>query len=388
MRVAVIGCGRTGRGTAHALAVDGRVQQLRCYDVDGAVARGFAAWLSQLGSCAIDVAPTMDAALLNVDAAVICAPWPVVSSVIEVAATGLPLTSPTRPPNHASAGLRALPSASKVLLPIGLEPGITELMAGAVADCFEELSSMAIFCGGFPRIPRGPLGYGCAFGGERAAYLPIAPRSALMLRHGRAVETPRFSGCEPIRIDGVGDLEAYHDGMVSYLAEDQRFHQANVTQKTLRWPGFAATVRELERLGLLDNQPLEIDGAEVVPLRVVEKILARQTRAAAQEQDVVVVQVTGEGTRDGATASFQARMIAHGDASLPMSAMAQSTGLATAAATMALAVGELGGGGWLIPHRHKVLLDRIVDAARNLAVEWMPPTACSAQHLRGGAVDC
>ena len=40
------------------------------------------------------------------------------------------------------------------------------------------------------------------------------------------------------------------------------------TQKTVRWPGYAAKVTALREMGLLSEKPIDVDGAQVAPKKV------------------------------------------------------------------------------------------------------------------------
>jgi saccharopine dehydrogenase-like NADP-dependent oxidoreductase len=153
-------------------------------------------------------------------------------------------------------------------------------------------------------------------------------------------------------VPGVGVLEAYHDGMVPWLAEHPALRDADCTQKTLRWPGFADAVTGLATLGLLDESPVAVDGVAVAPKRVVEHVLAPKLRAKSDDEDVVVLEVCGTGlpAADGSTLSVKSLLVDRADRDTGLAAMTRTTGFTLAAAVALLADRTVGDVGWLRPH--------------------------------------
>ncbi|WP_197696401.1 saccharopine dehydrogenase family protein [Nocardia terpenica] len=355
MKLVLMGCGQMGRGAAYALARDPRVSCLTLIDRDGGRADGLARWLEPHGDCRILVTDDVADALADSDAVAVALPWAGTRSAIDAAAAaGIPIASITRPPAAQLSELDAVATAAgiPVLLPIGLEPGLTELFALDVARGLGEVAALEIRCGGIPATPRPPWGYTAFFGGEQANHLPIAQRRSLAIKDGRTVSQLRFSGLETRDVPGVGRLEGYHDGMVPWLARHPALAAADCTQKTLRWPGFAGAVTELADLGLLDETPVVVDGVSVSPLRVVENVLAPRLRAGSEDEDIVVLEVTGHGRADtdGRAATASALLVDRFDRSTGLSAMTRTTGFTLASATAMLAEGTVSATGWLRPH--------------------------------------
>lgn len=303
-------------------------------------------------------------------------PWPATGSAIRVAAAaGVPVASITRPPTDALAALDAEVRAAggTVLLPLGLEPGLTELLAVDLAQQLDHLDSLEIYCGGVPGQPQGPLGYTAFFGGENDYHLPIAQQEALALRGGRPVRHARFSGVQTRDIEGVGRLEAYHDGMTPWLAEHPALRSADCTQKTLRWPGFARVVTELARLGLLAEKPVEVDGVRLAPKRLVERVLAPQVRARPGDQDRVVLDLTARGPLSGRPTTLRGTVLDTADSATGLSAMARTTGFTLAGATQLVAERAVTDIGWCKPHLtlSTVLFDRLMKSLIERGITWV-----------------
>jgi len=364
MRIALLGCGMMGRGAAYGLAGNPAVRQLVLLDRDRFRADRLARWIATCFPTEVTVDTDPVSAVDGSDAVAMAMPWDATRTAIPVAlSAGVPVASITRPRYTELAGLHAeaVRWRGRLLLPLGLEPGLTEV---------------DIRCGGVPRVPRGPLGYTAHFGG---GLLPIGQREALTLRAGRPVAVPRFSGVETTWVDDLGQFEAYHDGMVPWLADHPALRGIDATQKTLRWPGFAPAITGLARLGLLDDRPVDVDGVRVAPRRVVERVLASTVAPRSDGDDgddLVVLDLAARGVVDGRPATVRTTLIDSSDPDAPLSAMARTTGFALAAGTVLLADGTLTGSGWLKPHLAVTGLafTRLMGELTRRGVAWRPAT--------------
>lgn len=362
MRIVVVGCGAMGKGAAYDLATSPEVESLLLVDQDERRAQSLAAWLDK---------PSVEARtkleLADADAVALAAPWPATRAVVEACVeAGVPVTSITRPPDEDVPWLERV--GGRVLLPLGLEPGLTELLARRLAETVDSVEEIHVRCGGIPVRPEPPLAYKAVFGGGS---LPIGLKPTHEIANGELRAVERFSGLESMDVAGVGRLEAYHDGLPPWIASDPVIGRARtVTQKTIRWPGFAETVGVLGRLGLLAETPIAVDGAEVVPKRVVEEVLAPHVRLEPGDEDLVVLQATARG-RSGETAS--ARALIRSDRETGLTAMARATGFVLGAGARLLARGEVEGTGWLQPQQaiSSAQLDDLLRdlRERGLAVE-------------------
>ncbi|MCS0639651.1 hypothetical protein NX801_29245 [Streptomyces sp. LP05-1] len=382
MRVTLVGCGQMGRAAAHALAGDPGTAELRLLDRDPARAGALRDWLRDHPggpgrAAGIRVVTDLETALAGSDVVAAAMPWaPTRTTLAAAARAGVPVASVTRPPTAELAELAAAmeESGGTALLPFGLEPGLTELLAVHLARRLDRVRTLDIACGGIPSEPREPLGYTAFFGGENDHHLPIAPREALALDHGRPVSHPRFSGVVTRDYPGIGPLEAYHDGMTPWLGEHPALRDADCTQKTLRRPGFAGTVNGLDRLGLLADRPVEVDGARVVPRRVVERVLAPRVRARPGDRDLVVLDLVARGELAGRPAAFRTTVLDRADEPTGLSAMARTTGFTLAEGARLLAGGAVTGPGWLKPHLAlpEELTARVMRSLTGRGIGWEP----------------
>jgi saccharopine dehydrogenase-like NADP-dependent oxidoreductase len=369
VKITLIGCGMMGQGTAYALAQADDGVDLTLMDADDQRAASTASRVTEMGAQA-RVSSDLEASLDTADAVSLALPWPATRKILEqVVKRGTPVASIARPHSDDIPGLVAMtkPAQVPVLLPVGLEPGLTEILTIYLARKLDQVREVRTYCGCVPRQPRGPLGYTILFGGD---VVHIAQGDVYMAKAGRLVTLPRYSGVEEIFIDGVGMLEAHHDGMVPWLTEHPLLRDADCSQKTVRWPGFADRVNLLAAAGLLDQRPLDVDGVSVVPKRVLDRCLAPWVAPRPGDRDVGILDISVQGMLSGRQTTAQALVIDYSDPVPSLSAMARLTGITLATCTKMLASGSVPHAGWAQPHHalSPVLVQQLLDQLRHHGV--------------------
>jgi saccharopine dehydrogenase-like NADP-dependent oxidoreductase len=139
------------------------------------------------------------------------------------------------------AGVAIVPDA-------GLAPGLSNLMIGRVLADRPAPDEIAIMVGGFAQDPRQPYGYCVTWSLDDL--LEEYTRPARIREHSATVTVPVFSGYERIRVDGVGELEAFYSDGLRTLLETVPGVPA-MGEKTLRWPGHVDAVQPLLKSGTL-----------------------------------------------------------------------------------------------------------------------------------------
>ncbi len=143
-------------------------------------------------------------------------------------------------------------SKMKLVAPLGIEPGLTEILLEKALSYFDEVFSAKLYCGGIILpTPDNPLRYKRLFGRE---YLPFTLKPAYKIVSGILCQVSRFSDVQPYVWQGIGCLESWHDGMQKRLGLHTKLQQADVEQRTLRWSGYANVVLLLNQLGLMDEK--------------------------------------------------------------------------------------------------------------------------------------
>jgi lysine 6-dehydrogenase len=252
-------------------------------------------------------------------------------------------------------------AGSLVILGCGVEPGLTEIMARYLAERLDRVDELHIMCGGIPEVPAPPLGYKIVFGGRQ---LPLREYDARVVENGRLASVPRYSGVEQVFFPGVGECEAWHEGFMPWLLDlDALKGLKTGTQKTVRWPGYAAKVTLLKELGLLSFEPVEVDGVPVVPKKLLDALLYPRVRLDEGEHDLTLFRVEVVGHKDGRPRRDAIEMVDRYDDALGFTSMARCTAFTGAIVARMIARGDLQASGLLTPEQLITgpLFDRLVE---------------------------
>lgn len=211
-----------------------------------------------------------------------------------------------------AAGVTLVPDA-------GLAPGISNLVIGHAVATRGTPRELMIYVGGVAQDRSAPYGYVVTWSVDDLLEEYVRP--ARIMRDGKVVTVPVFSGMETIEIPDAGSMEAfYSDGLRSLLYTLPGVR--DMGEKTLRWPGHAEAVQPLVAAGTL-----------------VETLRARCTRSPAN--DLVALRVRLGFDRGSQTWDMTDRY----DASTGRTAMSRTTALTTSVVTQLAAAGGLGAPG-------------------------------------------
>ena len=350
MRILVIGSGLMGPAAAYNAMADEAVERVTVCDLsDGQLEdcrdtlRGMPG-SDKVAYRRLDMGDRGESIAVMKDHGAGVAALPRAASMIAVPhalEAGMPYMDLTRVPDEALEGWKARFADSRgfVILGCGLEPGLTEIMARHLAEQLDRTDELHILCGGIPERPAPPLGYKIVFGGKR---LPLRDSMARMVKDGRLVDVPRYSDPEPVSFDGVGDCEAWHEGFFPWLLElDVLKGLRTGTQKTVRWPGYSHKVTVLRELGLLSEEPVDVDGTSVIPKHVVDAVLFPRVKMVPEDRDITTFRVTAIGEKDGRPATRTAEMIDRYDEETGFTSMARTTAFTAAIGARMTARGDL-----------------------------------------------
>ncbi|MGB2984233.1 MAG: saccharopine dehydrogenase C-terminal domain-containing protein, partial [Candidatus Bipolaricaulia bacterium] len=227
----------------------------------------------------------------------------------------------------------------------GVAPGLSNLLVGHAVRQLDETTRVTIYVGGLPSDPKPPYEY-------RAVFSPVDVieeyvRPARLVVDGKIETRPALSEVELIDFEGIGRLEAFNtDGLRTVM---KTIDCPNMIEKTLRYPGHADKVRLLRDTGFFSEEPIEIDGTEVRPIDVTTALLFPLWQLKAGEEDVTVLQVNVEGTKDGETVRHTYDLVDRFDRQTETTSMARTTGYTATMATRMLAAGMVDEAGVLAP---------------------------------------
>ncbi|MGH8177635.1 MAG: saccharopine dehydrogenase family protein [Steroidobacter sp.] len=295
--------------------------------------------------------------LADADAVISALPWTVARGLIEAAAhRGAPVVDLARVPDAEWADERERLSSARglVVLGCGVEPGLTEILARHLAEQLDEVHEVHIKCGGVPERPTGPLGYKIVFGGRS---LPLKEIDGFAVEDGKLVAVRRYSDAEPVTFGGVGDLEAWHEGFMPWLLDlPCMAGLRRGSQKTIRWPGYAAKATFLKEAGLLRTDLVEVDGVRVAPKRLLDTLLEPAARMTDSDRDVTLLRVDVIGRADNRARTLRAEMVDRHDGVF--------TSMARTTAFTAAIVARLAGAGRLArPPRSPANPEQVVTGA-------------------------
>jgi len=362
MKILILGSGLMGPAAAHDTMLDPQVSRVTVADVNpqllDACAQKFAGrrGAEKLSTVRLDLADQSAAARLmtGIDVVISAVPWVAAKLAIRAAMkAGRPLVDFSWPiSDDEIAAMRNEVDAGggSVIFGCGVEPGITEILARYAAEQFDRVDELHICCGGLPEKPTPPLGYKIVYGGNR---LPFYDTDPFMVKNGRLVVVPRYSGIEPVKFTGVrGDLEAWHEGFMPWLLEiPQLRHLKLGTQKTVRASGYAAKVCILKELGLLSLAPVTVDGVQVPPKRVVDAVLYPKVKMEKGERDITVLSVETVGKKGARKRRCRIEMVDRFDVKTGFTSMARVTAFTAAIVARMIGRGDLKVRGMLSPEK-------------------------------------
>jgi saccharopine dehydrogenase-like NADP-dependent oxidoreductase len=240
-------------------------------------------------------------------------------------------------------------SGTLAIMGCGVEPGLTEIMARYVAEKLDQVHELHIKCGGIPVEATPPLGYKIVFGGRR---LPLRDTDAHVVEDGTLRKVARYSGVERVHFAGVGECEAWHEGFMPWLMDLEALKGLQVgTQKTVRWPGYAAKATTLRELGLLSQSLVRVNGTDLKPKDVVDEVLYSRVRMEEQDRDITTFRVEASGTRHGRPRSYCVDMVDRYDEALGFTSMARVTAFTGAIVARMVARGDISGKGLATPEQ-------------------------------------
>jgi lysine 6-dehydrogenase len=385
MKILVLGSGLMGPAAAFNALADPQVTQVALADADQAqLETGLKKLMpfgynQKLGVVRLDL--TNQAAAVDLlqkfDAVVAALPRAASPLAIQAAlAAGTPLVDLTRPDDaYIPALSRAVEAANgRVILGCGVEPGLTEIMARHLAEKLDTVDELHIKCGGIPANPAPPLGYKIVFGGRQ---LPLRPTDGHVVENGQLKLIPRYTAVESVFFEGVGECEAWHENFMPWLLNLPAFKELKTgTQKTIRWPGYAAKVTVLKEMGLLSPEPVRVDGVDVVPKKLLDALLYPRVRLEEGEADLTLFRVEVLGRQAGQAVHYRAEMVDRYDEATGFTSMARTTAFTGAIVARMLAGGHIPARGLLSPEQVITgpLFNRLLDelAAANIHVTITP----------------
>jgi len=360
MKILVLGSGLMGPAAAFNAMGDTNVTKVTLCDLDVAQLDAAKRKLSGLdggdkvNTVQLDLSDEQTATELmtNYDAIVAALPSAAIPMGLRAAiSAGTPWVDLSWPPGDQLDALKqAAEEAGVLVIPgCGVEPGLTEIMARYLAEKLDSVDEVHIKCGGIPAVPTGPLNYKIVFGGRK---MPIRDEMSRIAQDGELSPVPRYSEVETFAVDGVGEVEAWHEGFMPWLLELDALKGIKLgTQKTVRWPGYANKIATLMDLGLLSQEAVTVGDIAVAPKAVVDAVLYPHVKLEEDERDITIFSVEVSGMKKGRPRCYRVDMVDHYDETLDFTSMARVTAFTGAIAARMVAEGKIEGSGFVTPEK-------------------------------------
>ena len=235
---------------------------------------------------------------------------------------------------------RARDAGLSIVPDVGLAPGMVNILAQGGIDRLDATDSVRLWVGGLPQNPKPPLNYQIVYSLEGMLDYYVTP--AEILKGGRRTTVEALSEIETLDFpDPIGRLEAFHTGGgTSTLPSRYEGRVRSLEYKTLRYPGHAHIMRAIRALGLLSDNEVEHQGAQVNPRRFfIERVTPLLTNEDGD--DMVVARVEAAGERDGRPVRVRYDVIDYHDPVAGITAMARTTGFSLSIVAQMQARGEV-----------------------------------------------
>jgi lysine 6-dehydrogenase len=219
------------------------------------------------------------------------------------------------------AGVAIIPDCGQV-------PGMgTSLMVYAMS-LLDETEEVKMWDGGNPLHPKPPFNYILTF--NIAGLTNEYYGTAHFIRDGKVVQVPTFQD-EDYEIvefpEPIGKMEAFvAGGGTSTMPWTFEGKLKTLWNKTLRWPGHFVEWQVYMRAGLLETDPIEVNGVKVSPRDVFHTLIEPKIRAKPGEPDLVIIRILATGWKDGRKAQVLFDLIDYFDDKTGFTAMERTTG--------------------------------------------------------------
>jgi lysine 6-dehydrogenase len=224
-------------------------------------------------------------------------------------------------PQAKEAGIAIIPDCGQV-------PGLGTSLCVYAMSLLDETEEVMMWDGGNALHPKPPFNYILTFNiaGLTNEYYGVAH----FIRNGQRVEVPTFQDedYETVKFpEPIGTMEAFvAGGGTSTMPWTFEGRLKTLWNKTLRWPGHFAEWKAYMNAGLLETEPVDVQGVKVSPREVLHTLLDPKLRAKPGEPDLVIVRVQVIGKKDGRAAKVVVELIDRYDEATGFTAMERTTG--------------------------------------------------------------
>lgn len=219
---------------------------------------------------------------------------------------------------------------------MGVAPGMSHMITGYVDSLLEETESATILVGGLPVTREWPYEY-------KISWSPIDVleeyiRPARVVESGKIIEKPALSDLELVNLPPIGTLEAFNtDGLRSLL---HTLKIPTLTEKTLRYPGYAEKMKMLRETGFFNQEPVEIGKVKIRPIEFTSKLLFSQWELKEGEEEFTIMRIIVQGKKREKRFIYTYDLLNYYDKKEKTTSMSRTTGFPCAIMARLVARGE------------------------------------------------
>ena len=338
---AVLGGGRQGTAAAYDLAKFGDAKAVLIADIDQQAADASAHRVNTLLRSRVASAVRLDVTdeaalgsfLAGVDSFLSAVPYwlnpGITAAAIRARACMCDLGGNTDLVRQQLKLDRAAEAAGIAVIPdCGQVPGMGTSLAVYAMSLLDRTDHLLMWDGGNDQHPKPPFNYVCTF--HIAGLTNEYYGEAVFLRDGKVTRVPTFQREDYEEIEfpePIGTMEAFVTGGGTSTAPFTFEGQVQTYQnKTLRWKGHFEQWKTVLDMGLLDLEPVTINGVKVSPRDVFHACVGPKIRAGEDDRDFVIVRVKAVGDKDGKPAEALVEVIDYYDEATGFTAMQRTTG--------------------------------------------------------------
>lgn len=227
-------------------------------------------------------------------------------------------------------GLDDLAKANGVtaVVDCGVVPGMGNIILGDLTRKMK-VARYECYVGGVPKSRNAPLGYKSPF--PVLEVLEEYAENGTMVENGKVVKRPMLDETMTIDLDKVGTMTCLNsDGLRTLI---NTMDIPDMFEKTLRYPNHVEQMRIFRDTGLLNTDPINVEGVSVRPIDVTASLLSPLWKYEQGEADVTVMRLVISGEEDGKPATYTYDMYDEYDPVTGALSMARTTGYTCNAVT-------------------------------------------------------
>jgi lysine 6-dehydrogenase len=206
----------------------------------------------------------------------------------------------------------------------GLAPGLVSIITRDIVDQMDTVDSVKLRVGGLPQHPKPPLNYQIVF--SPYGLINEYVEDAIILDQGKILQKKSMTDIETLEFPKpFGTMEAFlTSGGCSTLPYTYKNTIKYLDYKTIRYPGHCEKIKAFLDLGFAEETTMTIRGHTIAPREVFASLLMKHVPTSGE--DVVLLKVIGEGTKNRKKYRREYLMIDYYDTKHDITAMMRTTG--------------------------------------------------------------